>query len=656
MDSGATGLRLQPATSADAALARAASALADVLWLSAIASGVVRLDSSLLWCNVAFCRLFRRPVDVIVASSWQELTHPDDVDVDAAMVAAVMAGERASYQLRKRYLRPDGSVVRGDLTVTTIRSDDGEIVGFLGQVLDVTAEVERTEHFRILAENATDFVTESGADRVLRWVSPGVTALLGWSPDELVGTRFSDLVHPDDRFTTGVASALPECAMTTPSGGFAKRLRCKDGSYRHFSLRTSALPAQTAEDARFIGSWRDVEAEALAAEELRRSERTMRAVVSTMPARHMLLEAVRDGSGRLVDMLVIEANQETADLLGLGIDRLRGALLSRSVPEAGFERALAWCAQVLEDGVSLTREGPDASVALGVMDDQEHRFDVRAVLVEDKVSLWWRDSDADARAQDPSADDAVRFRAVAESTAVVLLVDRDGRIAWVAPRLAKQVGAADSWVGVRLRDVCLPSSRSAIDAVLAAAATGRAINRQIELPAEDGAGCRWVAEIRSPGARAGDLAIVNLVAVEDVVARFEETFDWWTQYRLLSEHMLDVVVRMRGDRIDWVSPSVDRVFGFPPERWLGRTLSDVIGGRAADPLVVEPHDPLVEPRVVTLRARIVDADGLPRIVEVVLSLHRNRVSVACITDLTATAMAAGVALAWSAQLDRPDSG
>lgn len=79
--------------------------------------------------------------DLLVAS-WQELTHPDDLDVDEALAAAVIAGERDTYRLLKRYLRPDGSVVWGDLAVACVREDSGAVKYFISQIADVTDAVD----------------------------------------------------------------------------------------------------------------------------------------------------------------------------------------------------------------------------------------------------------------------------------------------------------------------------------------------------------------------------------------------------------------------------------------------------------------------------------------------------------------------------------
>lgn len=52
--------------------------------------------------------------------------------------------------------------------------------------------------YRVLAENLTDMVVRGDADGVRLYVSPSVRPLLGYEPEELVGHRVSEIMHPDD--------------------------------------------------------------------------------------------------------------------------------------------------------------------------------------------------------------------------------------------------------------------------------------------------------------------------------------------------------------------------------------------------------------------------------------------------------------------------
>ena len=52
---------------------------------------------------------------------WMSITHPDDVAPDEAGMAQFIAGTIPGFQMEKRYLRPDGSVVVVDMRVIRVR-------------------------------------------------------------------------------------------------------------------------------------------------------------------------------------------------------------------------------------------------------------------------------------------------------------------------------------------------------------------------------------------------------------------------------------------------------------------------------------------------------------------------------------------------------
>ena len=89
-----------------------------------------------LLVNPALCRLFGRTPEELVGRSADDVTHPEDISTNASISAALEAGQ--VVQARKRYLRPDGTVVWGEVTAT--RVVDGDDSRTIVQVRDVTAE------------------------------------------------------------------------------------------------------------------------------------------------------------------------------------------------------------------------------------------------------------------------------------------------------------------------------------------------------------------------------------------------------------------------------------------------------------------------------------------------------------------------------------
>jgi PAS domain S-box-containing protein len=99
---------------------------------------LVDLDGRAVEVNERLCELLDRPRDVLLGCSFQEVTHPDDLDADVAHVEQLLAGEITHYELEKRYLRPSGEVVSALLGASLLRDDGGEPRYFVAQVVDMT--------------------------------------------------------------------------------------------------------------------------------------------------------------------------------------------------------------------------------------------------------------------------------------------------------------------------------------------------------------------------------------------------------------------------------------------------------------------------------------------------------------------------------------
>ena len=83
--------------------------------------------------------------------------------------------------------------------------------------------------FRFLAENSADILCRFGLDRRLHYVSPSITPILGWTPEEVMAMPPFGLVVPEDlpRLIAAVEHDLQPGAVTAP---LAIRNRKKDGT------------------------------------------------------------------------------------------------------------------------------------------------------------------------------------------------------------------------------------------------------------------------------------------------------------------------------------------------------------------------------------------------------------------------------------------
>jgi PAS domain S-box-containing protein len=71
--------------------------------------------------------------------TWSELTHPDDLDADLMLFNQIMANQRDSYQLDKRFIRKDGAIIYTTIYVSCYRNSDGSVRYCLASLVDITS-------------------------------------------------------------------------------------------------------------------------------------------------------------------------------------------------------------------------------------------------------------------------------------------------------------------------------------------------------------------------------------------------------------------------------------------------------------------------------------------------------------------------------------
>ncbi len=105
---------------------------------AAIGITLADLDGHPIECNPAARRILGYGAEELRQMVFTHITHPDDVRVDRALFAALVAGERESYQKEKRYLHKDGRVVWCTLTASLVRDARGIPQFTIGMIEDIT--------------------------------------------------------------------------------------------------------------------------------------------------------------------------------------------------------------------------------------------------------------------------------------------------------------------------------------------------------------------------------------------------------------------------------------------------------------------------------------------------------------------------------------
>lgn len=112
---------------------------------AAIGMALVAPDGRWLRVNRSICELTGYSEQELLAMRFQDITHPDDLDLDLENVARLLRGEAQEYQMEKRYHHKNGACVWVLLSVSLVKAANGRPSFFISQVQDITARKEGEE-------------------------------------------------------------------------------------------------------------------------------------------------------------------------------------------------------------------------------------------------------------------------------------------------------------------------------------------------------------------------------------------------------------------------------------------------------------------------------------------------------------------------------
>ena len=245
------------------------------------------------FANEAYCRLLGRR-DLIGRTVRDALPDLAGQGFFELLDQVYASGERfVAYQRVLRLHNTPGAVAEDrflDFVYEPIRDEAGRVTGIFVEGHDVTqrrrAEAalqelndqleqrveERTRERDRLWRNSQDLLMVFDAEGRFKAVSPIVTKMLGWAPDDLLGHSLFEFVHPEDRPASEAALAH---AADHELPAYENRYRHKNGSYRWISW--VAAP----DGGLIYATGRHVTSEKEAAIALERSQARLRTVFET---------------------------------------------------------------------------------------------------------------------------------------------------------------------------------------------------------------------------------------------------------------------------------------------------------------------------------------------------------------------------------------
>ncbi|RYF97189.1 MAG: PAS domain S-box protein [Chitinophagaceae bacterium] len=109
---------------------------------SSVGNALVSPDGKWLEVNRAVTRMLGYSKEELLSKTFQDITYPEDLEKDLALVNQMLRGEIDTYSLEKRYVSKDHRIVWALLKVSLVRNIDASPKFFISQIVNITRERE----------------------------------------------------------------------------------------------------------------------------------------------------------------------------------------------------------------------------------------------------------------------------------------------------------------------------------------------------------------------------------------------------------------------------------------------------------------------------------------------------------------------------------
>jgi len=185
---------------ADAAMRESEERLRAVFAQSAAGIAVGDLSGKLINVNQRYCDIVGRQMEALIGTRMQDITFPEDLPDNEYLFNRLLAtGE--SFEIEKRYVRGDGSLLWVLNSVSAIRDEHGRIAQAVAISIDIGARKHAQEiekHLASMIASSNDAILGIDLDMTITSWNAAAERLYGYSESQAVGRSVLMLV-PEDR-------------------------------------------------------------------------------------------------------------------------------------------------------------------------------------------------------------------------------------------------------------------------------------------------------------------------------------------------------------------------------------------------------------------------------------------------------------------------
>ncbi|MFH1115672.1 MAG: PAS domain S-box protein [Pseudomonadota bacterium] len=277
-------------------------------------------EGRFLRVNHKLCDILGYTQDELLGLTFQDVTHPDDLEADLEYVGQVLAQTIDTYSMEKRYIRKDGSHFWAALTVSLNRDSSGSPQYFISVVEDIS-DRKNAEHalrlseerYRAMFANMKSGVAvyeaiDEGEDFMFTDFNRAAELISRIAKEEVVGRRLLEKFPRMDKF--GLPAALQSVYRTgqprhLPAAYYKDEFR--EGWRENFIYK---LPS-----GEVVAMYEDVTDRKRSEEALRDSERRFRTIYELAP---VMIHSIDRNA------IIRNVNRKWIEELGYGRDQVVG--------------------------------------------------------------------------------------------------------------------------------------------------------------------------------------------------------------------------------------------------------------------------------------------------------------------------------------------
>ncbi len=157
-------------------------------------------DGRWLQVNDKVCEITGYSREELLQMKFQDITHPDDLEVELPQLDKMRAGLADTYSREKRYIRKDGSVVWVSLRVSTVRGPDRRVKRFIVVIQDISVRREAEQaKYRLAAivESSDDAIVSKNLNGIIASWNAGAQRIFEFTPEEAIGQPITIIIPPE---------------------------------------------------------------------------------------------------------------------------------------------------------------------------------------------------------------------------------------------------------------------------------------------------------------------------------------------------------------------------------------------------------------------------------------------------------------------------